>query len=702
MVVVLLAAVVAAAGPAVYIVTLDDFGNSYYLNSAGDGTLEPQTPIGHLDTSSNYGAGIGKFTNDGYYDFVVGSGYTGSPSKEIYFYQKNGPGNSFLQPVSVGTWSSGDYPADMPVAGFFGKVFDPDGLDDFVMVGYGSQNVGVYKNLGNGAFEKFASEVGYAAPLSSFGADAADINHDGDADFVVAQNSGDPPYSITVNLGNGDGTFTPQSFTTAYGTPYYGITAADFDGDYKVDLIATISSGANGFDFYKGDGLGGFVFKERYHENHISANSPVDNYDLDGDGDQDLVASNLIDKAYGVIVGINDGNGQFAFSDPYSGSGPGSGLWTIAAPPVFQNKPPVVVVTVTDGDIIVNPDVQRFRTGTSLEFSNISSYDPEEKPMAFSWWFEDIDSTVTTDGENVTHQFNTPGLWKVKLKLTDNYGATNTTTVSINVNHPPVANGDWYTTDGKNPLTISAAQGVLANDTDADAGDTLTAVMVSGPASGGTLVLNPDGSFTYTPKAGFTGPVDTFTYKANDGLEDSNVATVTLNFNAPETWKVNIVPDTINLRSRGVFIAFITLPKKYNVNDVMDGSVACQGVSAIRLTPMRPIRMFRYSKVFPQTFGAIFRTADFQNVKVGNNVQFTVTGTVKSSDGQLLEFSGSDSVRVFTTKARIKDETEEWDHQGDRNLFDKFPNTHGNGQDNRDSDRDSSGHEGRDQESNGH
>jgi VCBS repeat-containing protein len=66
---------------------------------------------------------------------------------------------------------------------------------------------------------------------------------------------------------------------------------------------------------------------------------------------------------------------------------------------------------------------------------------------------------------------------------------------------------------------------VLANDTDAD-GDPLTAILIDGPAHG-TLTLNADGSLSYTPAEGFMGE-DTFTYKANDGEDDSNVATVTI------------------------------------------------------------------------------------------------------------------------------------------------------------------------------
>src|SRR6185295_8044494 len=67
---------------------------------------------------------------------------------------------------------------------------------------------------------------------------------------------------------------------------------------------------------------------------------------------------------------------------------------------------------------------------------------------------------------------------------------------------------------------------VLTNDTDAD-GDALNAVLVNGPAHG-SLTLNADGSFTYTPSADYNGP-DSFTYKANDGQADSNVATVSIN-----------------------------------------------------------------------------------------------------------------------------------------------------------------------------
>ena len=74
------------------------------------------------------------------------------------------------------------------------------------------------------------------------------------------------------------------------------------------------------------------------------------------------------------------------------------------------------------------------------------------------------------------------------------------------------------------------AAGVLANDTDVD-GDTLYRGARHRTPAHGTLALNADGSFTYTPAANYNGP-DSFTYKANDGTADSNTATVTITVNA--------------------------------------------------------------------------------------------------------------------------------------------------------------------------
>ena len=93
----------------------------------------------------------------------------------------------------------------------------------------------------------------------------------------------------------------------------------------------------------------------------------------------------------------------------------------------------------------------------------------------------------------------------------------------------PLAVADSYTTNEGTTLTVTSANGVLANDTDPN-GLALTSSRVSGPADG-TLTLGTDGSVAYVPNSGFSGP-DSFTYQDNDGHATSNVATVTINVNA--------------------------------------------------------------------------------------------------------------------------------------------------------------------------
>jgi VCBS repeat-containing protein len=109
----------------------------------------------------------------------------------------------------------------------------------------------------------------------------------------------------------------------------------------------------------------------------------------------------------------------------------------------------------------------------------------------------------------------------------DSEAAAVTITVTP-VNDPPVAAADSYSTDEDTPLVVSAAEGVLANDSDPE-GDLLTAALVSGPANG-FLTLNADGSFSYTPNANFNG-TDSFVYQASDGLLMGEATTVALTVN---------------------------------------------------------------------------------------------------------------------------------------------------------------------------
>ena len=122
------------------------------------------------------------------------------------------------------------------------------------------------------------------------------------------------------------------------------------------------------------------------------------------------------------------------------------------------------------------------------------------------------------------------GTDKFAYAASDGLNKGNIAIVGINVmevleNTLPVANNDYYEIDQDTTLKV-LAPGILKNDSDAD-GDKLTAVLQT-DVSFGILVLNVDGSMSYTPKSGFVGS-DSFTYIVSDGKSKSTTAKVVIN-----------------------------------------------------------------------------------------------------------------------------------------------------------------------------
>jgi CshA-type fibril repeat protein/VCBS repeat-containing protein len=139
------------------------------------------------------------------------------------------------------------------------------------------------------------------------------------------------------------------------------------------------------------------------------------------------------------------------------------------------------------------------------------------------------------------------GIGSFTFQLVDNGGTANggqdtdqsPNTFSFNitaVNDPPVATDDTATTPEETPLTVSAASGLLSNDTDVDGnpltitqfgalGFTATAGQTGNISGVGSLTINTDGSFTFVPVANFTGTVPVITYTVSDGNGGTDTAT---------------------------------------------------------------------------------------------------------------------------------------------------------------------------------
>jgi uncharacterized repeat protein (TIGR01451 family) len=97
-------------------------------------------------------------------------------------------------------------------------------------------------------------------------------------------------------------------------------------------------------------------------------------------------------------------------------------------------------------------------------------------------------------------------------------------------NYPPTANNDTYLTSIETPLTIPVEQGVLANDSDPNVEDDLSATLLSMPLSG-TIEFNADGSFTYMPVDGFVG-TEQLVYQVQDSQGKQSTAMFSINVTA--------------------------------------------------------------------------------------------------------------------------------------------------------------------------
>lgn len=436
----------------VFVVSAGRNGNANYMVSHGDGSFSSQEnlmlmgddglhPMGESGINYySYGNGIGDFDNDGDFDYIMGDGFFGG---DIFLFEKIGSGDQFASPIVVEGWSTGYFPMDMAVADF-----DEDGNFDFVMSYYFSFNCGLY--LGDGAlgFSGPGTDPGTnplllkdAAPYASAGVDAADFNNDGHADFVVAAfpnnpSSGEPFF---VNLGDGHGNFTTLTFEglkDAKGNylPYYGVAAADFDRDGKVDIAAAHYD----LDIYKGNGDGTFEWSASY-EYDLNL-SPLDNYDFNGDGNQDLVAANF--GLAGAAVAILLGNGDGSFADPIIyGGGTSEERNAVSAPPIGSNKEPVAVV---------DPMYLEVTVGEEIVFDGSASYDDDGQIVSYVWDFGDgnVIAGITTalsmtkagsDTDEVapSHIYYDAGKYTLTLKVTDDKGAT--ASVQAEVNALPVA-----------------------------------------------------------------------------------------------------------------------------------------------------------------------------------------------------------------------------------------------------------------------
>ncbi|PTQ72176.1 retention module-containing protein [Pseudomonas sp. GV071] len=360
------------------------------------------------------------------------------------------------------------------------------------------------------------------------------------------------PLTVTVLPDNDAPTTANQSLTTAEETPLNGVvTGSDIDGDTLAYTLKPGSEPAHGsvivnangtFTYTPGadyngpdsftvtvaDGKGGTV------DSVISIGVTPGN-DAPITSNQSL--STVEDTPLTGTVTGSDNDGDSLTYTLKPGSEPANGSVTVNTngtftytPAANYNGPDSFTVTVSDGkggtvDSVISVGVTPGNDAPTTANQSLST--AEDTPLTGAVTGNDIDGdsltyTLATGPANGSLTLNANGTFtytpsanyngndSFTVKVADPSGAFVNSVISIGVtptNDAPTSSNQSLTTAEDTPLTGT----VTGNDID---GDSLTYTLATGPANG-SLTLNANGTFTYTPTANYNGS-DSFTVKVAD------------------------------------------------------------------------------------------------------------------------------------------------------------------------------------------
>jgi VCBS repeat-containing protein len=452
--------------------------------NAFDGTVSVLLggPGGGFTGPTNFAAGspyvvaVGDFNGGGDPDLVVANHeFPGDLSVLT-----GGPGGSFSSPSTI---ASGTGTAAVAVG-----EFNPDGDPDLAVADYDTGRVLVLLGSSGATFTGPTTVATGADPISVA---VGEFNQDGDPDLAIAEESG----QILVLLGGLGGGFTGPTPLLSGSQLLAGLSSlavGDFNRDGDPDLVVAHRSG-NQVRVLLGGSGGSFGSPNNFPTGTLPASVAV--ADFNADGKPDLATAHPTTNTVAVLLNTTTvpNRAPTAAGDTYSTAE--DTTLTVAAPGVLA----------TDSDPDGDPLTAVLASPPSHGSLNLNA----------------------NGGFTYTPAANFNGTDTFTYQASDGTAQSNPATVTITVtpvNDPPAATDDAYSTAEDTPRTVPAP-GVLANDTDLDS-STLTAAVVTGPGHG-TLTLNADGSFAYTPAANFNGS-DSFTYRASDGTLTSGLATVTI------------------------------------------------------------------------------------------------------------------------------------------------------------------------------
>jgi hypothetical protein len=244
---------------------------------------------------------VGDFNGDGKIDLAVTDQLSTTKRTEVLsILLNNGNGTFRLAHAYLSPFA----PSAMLTADFTG-----DGRTDLALEFAGIPEVVVLPGNGDGSFG--AARVSGTAAAESVDMAVGDFNGDGKPDLAVVNGSYSGSGTVSVLLGNGNGTFKAPAVYLA-GDGSFAPVVGDFNGDGHPDLAITdagngINGGTPGVTILLNKGNGTFAAGVTYPD---STNLPFEGAmaDINGDGKPDLVVS----EDYAIAIFQGNGDGTFA------------------------------------------------------------------------------------------------------------------------------------------------------------------------------------------------------------------------------------------------------------------------------------------------------------------------------------------------------------------------------------------------------
>ncbi len=236
---------------------------------------------------------LGDFNGDGKPDLATANYISNTVSILL------GNGDGTFQPhVDYATGAGG-------LGGYTNSVatgdFNDDGRLDLATANLYANTVSILLGNGDGTFQP---HVDYATGVWANSVATADFNGDGRLDLATANLSAN---TVSILLGNGDGTFQPHVDYATIGSPD-SVAIADFNGDGRLDLAVSAQDGANSLSILLGNGDGTFQAHVDYSTD--SGVLSVQTADLNGDGKLDLAVTKVLSYTLSILLGNGDGTFQ--------------------------------------------------------------------------------------------------------------------------------------------------------------------------------------------------------------------------------------------------------------------------------------------------------------------------------------------------------------------------------------------------------